>query len=86
MKIESGKEKNYQFTDYIFEKTTVRYVIVEQKVFMLLLPNEIKHKNNDDYFTKKYNEDGFPNHLDWFPGSLVHLHLAHHPYRPMKTV
>lgn len=78
MKIESGKEKNYQFTDYIFEKTTVRYVIVEQKVFMLLLPNEIKHKNNDDYFTKKYNEDGFPNHLDWFPGSLVHLHLAHH--------
>ena len=27
MEVKSGNRKNYKYTDYIFEKTTVRYVI-----------------------------------------------------------
>ncbi|MDD6565030.1 MAG: alpha-galactosidase [Clostridiales bacterium] len=45
---------------------------------MLLIPNGMEDKINDDYYTKVINDEGFPNHLDWFPGMLVHLHLSHH--------
>lgn len=78
MKINTGERKNYSYTDYVFEKTTVRYVNFENKVFMLLIPNGTENKINDDYYTKVINDEGFPNHMDWFPGSLAHVHLAHH--------
>lgn len=78
MKTKTGNKKNYTYTDYIFDKTTVRYINVQNSVFMLLLPNGTENSINDDYYTKKINDEGFPNHMDWFPGSLVHLHLAHH--------
>ncbi len=75
-----GHTKNYTHYDYKFEKTTVRYVITDEEkaVFMLLIPNGTEGIINDDYYTKKINDEGFPNHMDWFPGSLVHLHLSHH--------
>lgn len=75
-----GHTKNYTHYDYKFEKTTVRYVITDEEkaVFMLLIPNGTECIINDDYYTKKINGEGFPNHMDWFPGSLVHLHLSHH--------
>ena len=75
-----GHTKNYTHYDYMFEKTTVRYVVTDEEkaVFMLLIPNGTEGIINDDYYTKKINDEGFPNHMDWFPGSLVHLHLSHH--------
>ena len=80
MKKKSGKNKNYEFYDYIFEKTTVRYVVMDdtKAVFMLLIPNGTESDINDNYNTVKVNDNGFPNHRDWFAGSLVHLHLSHH--------
>lgn len=85
MKTQSAEKKNYKYTDYIFEKTTVRYVNVENKVFMLLIPNEKISEINDDYFTKKTDDGGFPNHMDWFAGSLVHLHLSHCAVSPYEN-
>lgn len=80
MKRTEGHKKNYTYIDYRFEKTTVRYVVtdMEKAVFMLLIPNGCESKINDDYYTKKLNDEGFPNHMDWYPGSLVHIHLSHH--------
>lgn len=80
MKTKITNNENYSCKDYIFDKTTVRYVIMHEteSVFMLLIPNGTEDKINDDYFTKKIIDEGFPNHMDWFPGSLVHLHLSHH--------
>lgn len=74
---ENNRYKNY---DYIFEKTTVRYVVMKdtEAVFMLLIPNGTEGMINDTYASVKLNDNGFPNHRDWFPGSLVHAHLAHH--------
>ena len=45
---------------------------------MLLIPNGTENMVNDDYYTKKINYEGFPNHMDWFPGSIIHWHLSHH--------
>lgn len=78
MTVQKRSRKNYTYTDYIFEETTVRYVNVDGSVFMLLIPNDTVDRVNDDYFKKVINDGGFPNHMDWFPGSLVHLHLSHH--------
>lgn len=75
-----GHIKRYTYYDYRFEKTTVRYVIMDETkaVFMLLIPNSTEGLINDDYETKIINDEGFPNYMDWFPGALVHLHLSHH--------
>lgn len=75
-----GHKKNYTYIDYKFEKTIVRYVITDENkaVFMLLIPCNAEKEVNDDYFTVKNCDEGFPNHMDWFPGSLVHIHLSHH--------
>lgn len=72
--------KNYTYTDYIFSKTTVRYIVMNDSkaVFMLLFPNDFSHMVTTEFETVKYRENGFPNHCDWYAGSLVHLHLAHH--------
>lgn len=78
MKIESGNKKNYKYTDYIFEKTTVRYVNIDGRVFMLLIPNGTEDKINDDYLERKINDDGFPSSLNGGNSLLVHLHLSHH--------
>lgn len=84
MDVNKGLNKNYICTDYVFEKTTVRYVIMNdtKAVFMLLFPNEYSEKIVDNYETVKKRDNGFPNHCDWYAGSLVHLHLSHH-YTPM---
>ena len=58
MEVKSVNRKNYKYTDYIFEKTTVRYVNIEGRVFMLLIPNGTEDKINDDYFEKKIDDDG----------------------------
>lgn len=75
-----GHKKNYTYIDYRFEKTTIRYIITDEEkaAFMLFIPNGYESGINDDYYTKKLNDEGFPNHMDWYSGSLVHLHLAHH--------
>ena len=79
MKRVEGTKKNYKYIDYIFEKTTVRYVVTEEnKVFMLLIPNGTEDKINDDYYKKIIDDEGFPNHMDWYAGALVHIHLSHH--------
>ena len=49
MNINTGERKNYIYTDYVVDKTTVRYVNFENKVFMLLFPNGTENKINDDY-------------------------------------
>lgn len=84
MEMKKGSLKNYSYTDYMFEKTTVRYVVMNEtdRVFMLLIPSGMESKVNDTYETVKRLEDGFPNNCDWFPGSIAHLHLSHH-YTPM---
>ena len=71
---------NYTFYDYKFSKTTVRYVVMSdtKAVFMLLLPCGMEDKVNDTFEKVIVNDGGYPNHLDWYAGSLVHLHLAHH--------
>ena len=70
----------YTFYDYIFEKTTVRYVVMNKSknVWMSIFPNEFVEKINSNYDTVKTNVDDFPDNRDWFAGSLVHLHLGHH--------
>ena len=75
-----SKIKNYTSYDYQFEKTTVRYVVMDESknTFMLLIPNGMENLVCDEYFTRKFNNEGFPNYQDWFTGSLVHLHLSHH--------
>lgn len=84
MNTNKGLNKNYKYTDYVFEKTTVRYVVMNdtEAVFILLFPNEYSNRIVDNYETVKLRENGFPNHCDWYAGSLVHLHLSHH-YTPM---
>lgn len=74
-----GKKKNYRFIDYRFSETTVRYVVMEESgaAFMQLLPQGTEEAVNDRYETVHAPGD-YPDHRDWFPGSLVHLHLAHH--------
>ena len=71
---------NYTFYDYKFSKTTVRYVVMSdtKAVFMLLLPCGMEDKVNDTFKKVIVTDGGYPNHLDWYAGSLVHLHLAHH--------
>lgn len=77
-------EKNYSFTDYKFDKTTVRYIVINdtKATFMLIFPSDMKNKLVDRFETVKLQENGFPNNCDWFAGALVHLHLSHH-YTPM---
>jgi len=76
--------ENYIFHEYVFEQTTLRYVVMkeEQNVFLLLIPNELVDEVTDDFETHKLLDNGFVNNEDWYPGSLVHLHLSHH-YTPM---
>lgn len=70
------KIKNYTAYDYRFEKTTVRYVVMDETkaVFMLLIPNGKIDDVYDDYCTKHAPGD-YPDHRDWFAGTLVHFHL-----------
>lgn len=70
----------YISTDYTFEKTMVRYVVMKdtKAVFMLLIPRGMEENINTRYETFKENYMGYPNNYDWFAGSLVHLHLSHH--------
>ena len=74
----------YTKKDYKFEKTTVRYIVMNdtKSTFMIMFPNGYEDRINDRYETVKINDDGFPNTCDWFAGSLVYLHLSHH-YTPM---
>lgn len=76
--------KNYTLKDYKFEKTTVRYIIMNESrvVFMLIFPNEYADRIYDNFETVKRLDGGFLNNCDWYAGSLVHLHLSHH-YTPM---
>ncbi len=76
--------ERYQFIDYIFEKTTVRYVVIKQSksIFLLLIPNSLVEFASSSFETNKLYENGFPNVEDWYPGALVHIHLSHH-YTPM---
>ncbi|MGN0178019.1 MAG: glycoside hydrolase family 36 protein [Monoglobaceae bacterium] len=80
MVIEKGMKDNYQYMDYIFEKTTVRYIVMNdtEGTFMLMIPNGVTDLINDTFKTVKISDDGFPDNRDWFVGSLVHLHLSHH--------
>jgi len=77
---DSGMIKNYTYYDFSFEKTTVRYIVMNgsKNVFMLLIPNGMKSMINDTYETVKINDGGYFNNCDWMPGSIVHLHLSHH--------
>ncbi len=77
-------EKNYSFTDYKFDKATVRYIVMNdtKATFMLIFPSDIKNKLVDRFESVKLQEKGFPNNCDWFAVVLVHLHLSHH-YTPM---
>lgn len=76
----SEKVKNYTYFDYTFEETTVRYVLMDEtkKMFMLMVPRGMEDKIIDNYETTKLREDGYPDHRDWFAGTLVHIHLSHH--------
>jgi len=80
MTAKMGTLKNYTYYDYEFEKTTVRYVVMNdsKSVFMLLIPNGMQELINDTYETVKIDDGGYSNHKDWMPGSIVHLHLSHH--------
>lgn len=84
MDINKGLNTNYKYTDYVFEKTTVRYVVMNEAetVFMLLFPNKYTNKICDTYMTKEVFRYGFQNNCDWFSGSIVHLHLSK-DYTPM---
>lgn len=64
MNTNKGLNKNYKYTDYIFEKTTARYVVMNDTgaVFMLLFPNEYLNLIIDNYETVNLGENGFPNH------------------------
>ena len=68
------------FYDYEFSKTIVRYVVMNdtKSVFMVLLPKGMEQLMNTTFEKVIIDDNGYPNHLDWFPGSLVHIHLAHH--------
>ncbi len=77
----SGTHKNYTYYEYTFDKTTVRYIVMNEtkSTFMILFPNDMSELVFDDYMTVKFDDsDGYPDHRDWLSGSLVHLHLSHH--------
>ncbi len=78
-KIETQNER-YSFYDYIFNKTVVRYVVIKEtgNVFMQLLPIGLEEKTNLIFDKVIVEDSGYANHLDWYPGSLVHLHFSHH--------
>ena len=73
-----GQKKNYKYTDYIFEKTTVRYINIDERVYMILIPNGTEDKINDDYSTKDTEYEGFPGFIGRSIAYLVQLHLSHH--------
>ena len=75
-----GIGKNYSYCDYKFDKTTVRYVVMNDggNTFMLLIPAGMEHLVNDTYETVQTMDGGYPDNYDWMPGSLVHVHLTHH--------
>lgn len=74
------QNERYSFYDYIFNKTIVRYVVIKEtkNVFLQLLPTDIAHKANSIFDKVIVEDSGYVNHLDWYPGSLVHLHFSHH--------
>ncbi len=69
-----------KFYDYKFFKTTARYVVMEdtKATFLVLIPNGMEDLMNTTFEKVVIDDKGYPNHLDWYPGSLVHLHLSHH--------
>ncbi len=72
--------QSYTFYDYKFSKTTIRYVVMNdtKNVFLVLLPNGMESEMNTTFEKVIVEKKGYYNHLDWFAGSLVHVHLAHH--------
>ncbi len=76
--------KNYTYKDYIFGKTTVRYVILNESknVFMLLIPSNRTDEINDTYESVNLGKD-FPYNKDFAGGTLCHLHLSHHFRSPL---
>lgn len=78
MEVKSENRKNYKYIDYIFEKTTVRYINIDGRVFMLLIPAGTEDKINDDYSVNKIERDGFPSTIGRSLAYLVQLHLSHH--------
>ena len=77
--------KNYTYKDYTFDKTTVRYVILNESknVFMLLIPNSRIGEINDTYESINVGEE-FPYNKDFAGGTLCHLHLSHHFRSPLS--
>ncbi len=72
---------DYSVKEYVFGKTRVRYVFVGEKVFMQLLPEDCADTPTDNY--GKYTVDyQFADHVDWYPGALAHIQLAHHSRSP----
>lgn len=71
--------KSYTVKDYIFGKTCVRYVLMNdtQKIFMYLLPTDVDAEVDDTYW-KVEREGQFMDHYDWYPGTLCYVHLSHH--------
>ncbi len=71
----------FSVKEYSFEKTVVRYVFANEKVFMQLLPVDCGEKPTDNY--ERYTVDyQFMDHVDWYPGALAHIHLSHHSKSP----
>ncbi len=77
--------KNYTYKDYVFGRTTVRYVILNESknVFMLLIPNSRIGEINDTYESINVGEE-FPYNKDFAGGTLCHLHLSHHFRSPLS--
>lgn len=76
-------EKNYTAKEYVLGTTRVRYVIENdtKRVFLILLPLDCESEVCDRYET--YHIDGqFDDHVDWYAGTLAHIHLAHHTKSP----
>lgn len=71
--------KNHTAKDYLFENTLVRYIIMNETkaVFMLIVPKNKKMLLDDTFHTVQLRGE-YPDNMDWFPGSIVHLHLSHH--------
>ncbi len=79
IKTTTNNEK-FTFYDYRFDKTILRYVVINENksIFLCLLPTDKEHLMNTAFEKVIIDNNGYPNHLDWFSGSLVHLHFSHH--------
>lgn len=70
-------KKNYTATDYVFDDTVVRYILMNEtkEMFLQLIPKSKIGCVYDNYYTVNFDES-FPDHRDWFSGALVHLHIS----------